>query len=306
MAHPLDPLTADEIRRASAILRRDRGIGAGWRFASIALKEPAKAALQVRQPPRREALVMCWNRADGQAYRAVASLAGDAVTGWEHLPGQQPNMTADEWHECDRMLRAHPALAGALARRGITDLSRVLTDMWAYGAALVPERYRGLRLGWSDVWYRGSEQGNPYAHHVTGLHPVVDLNSMTLLEVEDSLDGAGQPTVMGEYLPALTGIPPREVKPLQITQQAGVGFALDGRLLSWQNWRLRLGFSPREGLVLHQVGFQDGGRLRPVAHRLSFAEMFVPYRDPGPDHYRRTAFDIGEWGLGSLSAAGRW
>ena len=26
--------------------------------------------------------------------------------------------------------------------------------------------------------------------------------------------------------------------------------------------------------------------------------MVVPYRDPSPDHYRRTAYDIGEWGLG--------
>ena len=50
-------------------------------------------------------------------------------------------MTVDEWHECDEMLRAHPAVAEALARRGITDMSLVLTDMWAYGAALVPERY---------------------------------------------------------------------------------------------------------------------------------------------------------------------
>ncbi len=28
-----------------------------------------------------------------------------------------------------------------------------------------------------------------------------------------------------------------------------------------------------------------------MAHRLSFAEMVVPYRDATPDHYRRTAFD---------------
>jgi primary-amine oxidase len=309
-AHPLDPLTAEEIAEVAAIVRRDQGVGAGWRFASIELREPAKdviaAALQAGETAAREAVVVCWDRSDGRAYRGVVSLAGAAVTAWEDLPGQQPNMTVDEWHECDEMLRPHPALAQALARRGITDLSLVLTDMWAYGAALVPERYRGLRLGWSDVWYRGSEQGNPYAHHVTGLHPIVDLNRMALLEIEDRLDLGGspqQPEVMGEYLPALTGMPLREVAPLEISQPSGPGFSLDGRLLSWQNWQLRLGFNHREGLVVHQVRFSDAGRLRPVAHRLSFAEMFVPYRDASPDHYRRTAFDIGEWGLGFMTTS---
>jgi primary-amine oxidase len=301
-AHPLDPLTAEEIRQAAAILRRDRGVGAGWRFASIELKEPGKAALAAGAAAGREAIVVCWDRSDGQAYRAVVTLTGDAVTSWEHLPGQQPNMTVDEWHECDEMLRAQPALAEALARRGITDMSLVLTDMWAYGAALVPERYRGLRIGWSDVWYRDSPDGNPYAHHVTGLHPVVDLNRMTLLEMEDA-DPGEQPEVRGEYLPALTGMPLREVAPLEVSQPDGVGFTLDGRLLCWQNWQLRLGFNYREGLVLHEVGFVDNGRLRPVAHRMSFAEMFVPYRDASPDHYRRTAFDIGEWGLGFMTTS---
>jgi primary-amine oxidase len=285
------------------IVRHDRGIGDSWRFASIELAEPAKEALAVGQVSGREALAVCWDRTDGQAYRAVVSLTGRAVTSWEHLPGQQPNMTVDEWHECDLMLRAHPALTKALARRGITDMSRVLTDMWAYGAALVPERYRGLRLGWSDVWYRDSEQGNPYAHHVTGLHPVVDLNTMTMLELEDGLEGGDRPAVMGEYLPRLIPMPLRSVKPLEVSQPAGVDFTLEGRLLCWQDWELRLGFNHREGLVLHQVGFRDGGRLRPVAHRLSFAEMVVPYRDASPDHYRRTAFDIGEWGLGFMTTS---
>jgi primary-amine oxidase len=309
MVHPLDPLTAEEIRQAAAILRRDGKVGDGWRFASIELKEPGKGvlpALEAGEETGREAVAVCWDRSDGRAYRAVVSLAGDAVSAWEHLPGQQPNMTVDEWHECDHLLRAHPGLAEALARRGITDMSLVLTDMWAYGAALVPERYRGLRIGWSDVWYRDSELGNPYAHHVTGLHAVIDLNRMAVLEIEDSLDSgtaADHPDVRGEYLPAVTGMPLREVKPLLVSQPEGVGFTLEGRLLTWQNWRLRLGFNHREGLVLHQVGFTDGGRLRSVAHRLSFAEMFVPYRDPSPDHYRRTAFDIGEWGLGFMTTS---
>jgi len=308
-AHPLDPLTAEEIREAAAIVRRDRGVGPGWRFASIELREPGKENLLAPEPGQvtaREAVVVCWDRSDGRACRAVVSLTGAAVTAWEDLPGQQPNMTVDEWRECDEMLRGHPALARALARRGITDLSLVLTDMWAYGGALVPEQYRGLRLGWSDVWYRGSERGNPYAHHVTGLHPIVDLNRMALLEIEDSLDRGDsphQPEVMGEYLPALTGMPLREVAPLEISQPSGPGFTLDGRLLSWQDWQLRLGFNHREGLVLYQVAFRDGQRWRPVAHRLSFAEMFVPYRDASPDHYRRTAFDIGEWGLGFMTTS---
>ena len=209
-------------------------------------------------------------------------------------------MTPDEWHEVDHLVRHDPALAKALAKRGITDLDRILVDVWAYGAALVPPKYAGRRIGWSDVWVRGSERGNPYAHPVGGLHPIVDLNEMKVLEIEDT-PSPGMPKVMGEYVPDLIGIPLREVKPLEITQPKGVSFTLEGNLLRWQNWEMRLGFNYREGLVLHMVGFRDNGKLRSVAHRISFAEMVVPYRDPSVDHYRRTAFDIGEWGLGFMT-----
>jgi primary-amine oxidase len=307
--HPLDPLTADEISLVTAAFLARKGVSAGWRFASIELIEPAKDELGAGPEPAdvlRRAQVVCWNTADGQAYRGTVELPSGQVTGWQQLPGVQPNMTVDEWHECDHMLREHPALVEALGRRGITDMDLVLTDVWAYGAALVPDRYRGRRLGWADVWVRDRPDSNPYAHHVTGLHPVVDLNAMTLLELEDSRSEAGEdglPPVRGEYLPGLIGSPLRQVSPLHVSQPEGVSFTLDGRLLRWQNWQLRLGFNAREGLVLHTVGFTDGGRLRPVAHRMSFAEMIVPYRDATPDHYRRTAFDIGEWGLGFMTTS---
>ena len=94
-----------------------------------------------------------------------------------------------------------------------------------------------------------------------------------------------------------------DIKPLEITQPDGVSFSLDGNELRWQNWTMRLGFTHREGLVIHRVGYQDGDELRPIANRLSFAEMVVPYRDPSPDHHRRTAFDIGEWGLGFMTTS---
>jgi primary-amine oxidase len=305
--HPLDPLTADEIRQAATILRRDQGVTERWRFASIELREPAKAVVHDfadGAPFSREARVVCWNREDGRAYKALVSLTDDRVAGWRHEPDGQPNMTVDEFYECDQAMRREPRVIEALARRGITDLERVLIEAWAYGAHLLPEQYTDRRLGWADVWHRKQAGSNLYANPVSGLHLIVDLNRMELLEVED--DGSVQePPTMGEYVPHLVpGQRPREdIRPLEIAQPEGASFSLDGNLLRWQKWSLRIGFNYREGLVLHTVGYQDGDRTRPVAHRLSFAEMIVPYRDPTPTHYRRTAFDIGEWGLGFMTTS---
>ena len=66
---------------------------------------------------------------------------------------------------------------------------------------------------------------------------------------------------------------------------------------------MRLGFNYREGPVIYQVTFDDRGTKRDVAYRMSLAEMVVPYRDPTFDHYRRTAYDIGEWGLGFMTTS---
>ena len=306
-AHPLDPLTAEEIRCAVAVLRRDRGVDERWRFASVELREPAKDVVRTFRagdPIRREARVTCWSRDEGTPYKALVSLCEDAVLSWEPVPGEQANMTVDEWHEAHDLLIAHPEVIEALARRGITDLDLVLIDTWAYGHALIPADLQGRRLGWTDVWLRATPNGNPYAHPVNGLHCVVDLNTMELLRIEDS--GAVEPPpAMGEYVPSLVpGLEQRDdVKPLELTQQDGPSFSLDGFELRWQKWSMRLGFNHREGLVLHRVGYEDGGEIRPIAHRLSFAEMVVPYRDPAEDHYRRTAFDIGEWGLGFMTTS---
>jgi primary-amine oxidase len=43
------------------------------------------------------------------------------------------------------------------------------------------------------------------------------------------------------------------------------------------------------------------GRLRPVVFRASVTEMVVPYADPTANHYWKSAFDAGEYGLGRLA-----
>ena len=223
--HPLDPLTAEEIGQAAAIVRRDRGVGERWRIASIELREPSKDVVRgwgLGDACERAARVVCWNRDDGKAYKALVSLTADAVLSWTHEPDGQPNMTVDEVHECDVAMRREPRVIEALARRGITDMDRVVVEAWAYGAHLLPEPYSDRRLGWADVWYRSEDGSNPYANPITGLHVVVDLNTLELLEVEDT-GAIAEPDTMGEYIPRLVpGLQLRpDVKPLEITQPAG-------------------------------------------------------------------------------------
>ncbi len=303
--HPLDPLSAEEIARAAAIVRERHASGDAWRFASIDLVEPAKTTLATwrrGEPVERRALAIVWDRRDGAAYECTVDLVNAELAQIVPRPGVQPNFTVDEYHECDTVVRHHPDVIAALARRGLDDLELVLIDAWAYGEELVPPAYRDRRVAWCDVWVRAVPGSNPYAQFVGGLRPIVDLNRMELLELQDVYD-LGRPHVMGEYAPQhVPGLEPREdSRPLEISQPQGVSFTLQGNELRWQRWRVRLGFNYREGLVLHQLGYEDHGRVRSIAHRLSFAEMVVPYRDPGFDHALRTAFDIGEWGLGYMT-----
>jgi primary-amine oxidase len=324
--HPLDPLDAGEIRAAVAILRRTGRGGRGWRIASVELREPVKDVVRAfgpGDPVVREANIVAWERGSGVTGKAVVALeggggngdrdresdgggGGGAVVSWTEYPGEQANATLDEFHEVAGMVTDHPGVAAALAGRGVTDMASVLVDTWTFGRHVIPPAYVDRRVGWCDLWRRDVPGGNPYAHLISGLKVIVDLDRMEVLEIEDHGGPADAP-VMAEYRPGL--IPGRvgrdDLRPLEISQPEGTSFTLDGHGLAWQGWDLRVGFNHREGLVLHGLAFTEHGstRRRPVAYRLSLAEMIVPYRDPSPDHARRTAYDIGEWGLGFMTTS---
>ena len=200
VAHPLDPLSGDEFRAVASILQREHGVVAGaggpaasnlgWRFASIELAEPGKTELRAFDdggpPPPRRAEVICLQRSNNATYKSVVSLTDDRAESFEHIPGVQANFTVDEFVECDQLLRTHPDLIAALAKRGVTDMDLVFFDTWTYGDAVAPAEYRDRRLGWSDSWVKAGPGANPYANLISGLHCVIDLNSMELLLVEDS------------------------------------------------------------------------------------------------------------------------
>jgi primary-amine oxidase len=298
--HPLDPLTADELRRAARAALASVPAPEHVRVVDVSLHEPDKAALRNRAPVAREAWVVLSDRRRASTHELVIACDDDTVVSQRELPGVQAAITPSEWNECEQAVRADSRFAQALARRGITDLDLVTIEAWGMGTHADPD-HRDRRLAWTPSWVREDPEDNPYAHPVDGVYAIVDLNTMEVIEVEDH-GVTPIPTASGRYRPEATGLEPRVgLRPLEIVQPEGPSFDVDGWGVAWQRWRLRVGFTAREGLVLHGISYEDGGRQRPIVYRASFTELVVPYGDPGPAGYRKSAFDIGEYGIGMLT-----
>lgn len=159
-----------------------------------------------------------------------------------------------------------------------------------------------------------TEASNPDTNHYGYPLPLIPVMDSATLEVvridmlstggkEDDLFATNTASVgvldhcrPAEYVPELLDIPMRtDLKNIDITQPDGPSFTVsDDSLITWQKWRFRLGFTPREGAILHDMSY-DG---RDVMHRISISEMTVPYGDPRPPFHRKQAFDFGDAGAG--------
>jgi primary-amine oxidase len=303
--HPLDPITADEIQHAVAEMRRQKSLGESWRFVSVALAEPNRQAVLTAQPPNslvRTAAVLVMDTASGQAFDALVDLTTGEVTRYEPLAaGLQPPIMLDEFVECEAAVKRSPEFRAALLKRGVGDVELVMVDAWSagmYGTELPEDR--GRRLSRALCWVRSEPTDNGYARPLEGIVAVVDLHKMEVLRIED-YGVVPLPPTSGNWARDYLPKPRADLKPLEMSQPEGPSFTVNGREVHWQKWRFHVGFTPREGLVLHTVRYEDQGRERPVLYRASIGEMVVPYGDPGESSYRKNAFDIGEYGIGTAA-----
>jgi primary-amine oxidase len=311
--HPLEPLTAQEIAAAAAILTGERGLGPEARFVFIMLHEPPKDAVRSWTPGAavaREAFIVMRDRASRGTYEAVVSLSDERVVSFERKDGIQAPMMAEEFMACEEVVRADPRWQAAMRKRGVEDFELCMLDPWASSYTKPEDHPSERRIARPLTWVRAAPGENGYARPVEGLIVVVDLDDMTVLEVEDH-GVVPLPPKAGNYVPELMlGDPDNvpafdalrdDVKPIEITQPQGASFTVDGHEVRWQKWRLRVGFNAREGLILHELGYEDNGRLRPIMRRASLSEMFIPYGDPAPTHRFKNVFDMGEYGVGWLA-----
>ncbi len=295
MTHILDPLSADEITLAVTVTREQSGMDeTGW-FETVTLDEPRQTILRAEPPASRCAYVCCYERSSNRTLRGVVDLAAATLLQWDHIEGVQARIPPDEFSDGASFIKADPQFRQACAARGIDDLDTVLVETWGAGHFGIPEE-EGERLAYCHCWVINDAGDNRYGRPIANLHPLVDLRRRKVIRIDNF--GAV------ELPPDTAAIRPTEnlrtdIKPLDITQPDGPSFTVDGYGVRWQNWHIRVGFNQREGLVLHDIGYEDKGRLRPIMHRASMAEMVVPYGDPGAGNMRRNAFDTGEYGVGA-------
>ena len=295
--HPLDALTASEIERAASIVRRERSTE-DVLFATITLREPDKAVVGTYRPGDpvdREVRCVVVDGPDALA-EAVVSVTADELRSWRVIPGARPALLFTEIVDAMGVLHESEAWREALARRGITDLSTVQVDPWPAGS-FGDAFEEGTRLTRVVAYVRHDPTDNGYAHPIEGLVAVVDLAGRRVVEILDH-GVVAIPTECANYDIERAGPARTTLRPLEIVQPDGPSFTVEGNLLSWENWRLRVSMDPIEGLVLHQVGWDDGERVRPILHRAALSEMVVPYGTTAPTHDWKNAFDAGEWGMG--------
>ncbi|MFT4230995.1 MAG: primary-amine oxidase [Microbacterium sp.] len=299
--HPLDPLTAEEIDGARAILVAAGLVGDTTRVPMLLPDEPTKeelAAWSPGDPLDRRVDVTLLETTTGAVTEAIVSVSrGEVVSTRAHdastPPYGQPQYLFEEYERAGRIVKDSPEWQAAMRRRGLEDRMDL-----AFCSPLAPgfvgrANEVGRRVIRSLTFLRDAEDDIPWAHPVEGLIVHVDLVANSVIAIEDEGD-VPVPAGSGKYSPDAVGPARESLKPIEITQPEGPSFRVSGSHVQWENWSLRVDFNAREGLVLHDVRFDD----RPVLTRASVPEMVVPYGDTSPTRFWISYFDAGEYLLG--------
>jgi primary-amine oxidase len=298
--HALSLPTEDEIAQVRGIVDAAGFVTAATRFVYVGLDEPDKADLYVAEPTtRRTFRVLLHDISTPDAVDLLVSLDEHQVIGSTRLDairdGQMPVLD-EEFELVESVLSTDPDWLAALAARGL-DVTDVRVAPLSAGVFDYPGEH-GRRILRGLAFRQDYPADHAWAHPIDGLVAFVDVMNRTVDKVVD-LGVVPIPEESGNFDDlSVTGPLRSTQKPIEITQPDGPSFTVRGNRVDWEKWSFRVGFDVREGLVLHQIGFEDAGTVRPIVHRASIAEMVVPYGDPSPVRSWQNYFDTGEYLVG--------
>jgi len=250
--HPLSPLTGAEIEAASAAVKAAQNLNAETaRFVYISLYEPAKHDVIAfdngtrTQAPDRLAKVVLRERAERATYEGIVRLTEtdgetdgetDAeVVDFRRVPGVQPSVMLEEFLAAEDIVRRDPRWQQAMRKRGITDFDLCMIDPWS-----TPNVEPGVgptdgRFVSPLTWVRASKDDNGYAHPVENVFTLVDLDTLTVVKVEDhgvipiprqTANYAPDKITDPNNVPYFPDGPRTDVKPFDIVQHEGPSFTV--------------------------------------------------------------------------------
>jgi len=296
VANPLDPLTADEILLTFTTIKAAKNLPPATFLPIVKLSEPPKGFVQgwsPGQPFPRKAFANAFDRSANKLYEAVVDLRANTLESWTQKMGAEPAVFFAEWENADKLVRSYAPWKQAMRDRGL-DPKDIYVDTWA-GPDTSNAAPPGTRILKAISFYRGALP-NPYDRPIEGVVVTMDMNNLRVVDFVDSGVRPVDTTTSGSSSTQRT-----DLKPLVVQQPDGPSFVIDGRTVSWQGWRFRADWSPREGLVLDRIGYAQNGPVRSVINRMSLSEIYVPYAIPDANWSWRSAFDIGEYNLGEYS-----
>ena len=299
--HPLDPCSADELVRAVALVRDSGSLGERAFFTAGYAAEPPKDVVLGFEPGAswdRIVRLVGHDRARGQSFDAQVSLTDERVASFTWVEDGQANVGAADYIAMLQTLWSNEDWIAAVKKRGIEDLSLVHVEPWVAGDRHpdLPANARAMR---ALAFLHADRADNYYARPLEGLCAHVDCDSgQVVIEDHGVLPIPEDPA---EYAADRVERLREGLRPIEITQPEGPSFEVEGNVVRWQKWQLRVSVQPTEGLVLHDVRYDDDGRDRPILYRAALSDMIVPYGDVSPMHRWKHAFDGGEAALGHAS-----
>jgi primary-amine oxidase len=301
VSHPLNPLTAAEITTAVEVINQEKRLSEKASFPLITLQEPDKNEVLHFTPGQsvpRKAFLVVYEKSQNRTYEGVVDLKTKTLSSWQQISNVQPAIVNSEYELANQVVKADPRWQAAMQKRGITDFNQVQVSCWAAGILSKREETQGNRLCRGLLYYRG-DNWNYYGSPIEGVSVTVNLNTGKL---DSFVDTGVVPFSQENWNYDLKSLgkllsPPQLLK---ILQPRGVSFRINGNEISWQGWQFRYAMHPRNGLMLYQVSYNDGEKVRPVLYRASLSEMVVPYGDPDPNWSFRNAFDVGEYNFANF------
>ncbi|MEL7042997.1 MAG: primary-amine oxidase [Pseudomonadota bacterium] len=297
ITHPLEPANAKELAQAVDIVQSEAGLSKRSFFSFGVRVEPDKEDVLAHAPDKpisRNIQIVGHDRDKGQSFEAIVSLDDKQLAEFRWIDNGQAPLNGEDVQEVFIALSEHPDWLAALAKRGITDLSTVHIEPWLAGVR-PPEMPEG-RVMRALAFLHTHPDDNHYARPVAGLVALIDADSGKVIVQDHGV--LPIPDAPADYAAQFIETMREDLKPLDITQPDGPSFEVEGHVIKWQKWHIRISVHPIEGLILHDVRYNDDGKDRSILYRASLSEMVVPYGDADPIQFWKHAFDAGETALG--------